>query len=101
MMGQFDDRVERQRKLIAAEEWSRGIKSMHAHSIDSMWYDNRPEDTANGKSVLDIEYNGGLIKRTLDSGKVIYFGERLRGDELIAEWERHNADRRKPYYAYQ
>jgi len=100
MMGQFDDRVERQRKLIAAEEWSRTVKSMHAHSIDSMWYDNRPEDTADGKSVIDIEYNGGLIKRTLDSGETIYFGERLRGDELIRECERHNADRRKPRYAY-
>ena len=101
MMGQFDDRVERQRKLIAAEEWSRGIKALHAHSINSMWYDNRPEDTANGKSVVDVEYNGGLIKRELESGKTIYFGERLRGDALIAEWERHNADRRKPHYAYQ
>lgn len=96
-MGQFDDKVERQRKLIQAEEWSRGVKGMHAHSLSSMWYDNRPEDTADGKSVLDIEYNGGLIKRTLDSGKVIYFGERLRGDALIQEWERHNADKRKRY----
>ena len=33
MMGQFDDKVERQRKLIAAEEWSRGIKALHAHSM--------------------------------------------------------------------
>jgi len=31
-MGQFDDIVERQRKLIQAEEWSRGIKGVHAHS---------------------------------------------------------------------
>ena len=51
-------------------------------------------------SVVDIEYNGGLIKRTLESGSLIYFGERLRGDALIAEWERYNADRRKPHYAY-
>ena len=68
-MGQFDDKVERQRKLIAAEEWSsKGIKAIHAHSMNSMWYDNRPEDTANGKSVLDVEYNGGLIHRKLDDG---------------------------------
>lgn len=99
-MGQFDDKVERQRKLIQAEEWSRGVKGMHAHSLSSMWYDNRPEDTADGTSVLDIEYNGGLIKRTLNSGEVIYFGERLRGDALIQEWERHCADRRKPHYVY-
>ena len=99
-MTEFDDKVERQRKLIAAEEWSRGIKGLHAHSMSSMWYDDRPEDTADGKSVIDVEYNGGLIKRTLDSGKVVYFGERLRGDELIREWERHNADQRKKKYVY-
>ena len=71
MMTQFDDRVKKRTKEIAAEEWSRGIKALHAHRINSMWYDNRPEDTANGKNVVDVEYNGGLIKRTLDSGETI------------------------------
>jgi len=99
-MGQYDDKVERQRRLIEAEKWSRGVKALHAHSLNSMWYDDRPEDTADGKSVMDIEYNGGLIKRTLDSGETIYFGERLRGDELIREWERHCADKRKPKHVY-
>ena len=94
-MTEHDWKVERQRKLIAAEEWSRGVKSMHAHSMSSMWYDNRPEDTANGKSVIDIEYNGGLIKRILDSGKTIYFGERLRGDELIDAYLRVATDTKK------
>lgn len=96
-MGQFDDKVDRQWNLIQAEEWSRGVKGIHAHSLSSMWYDERPEDTANGKSVLDVEYNGGLIKRTLESGEVVYIGERLRGDALIQEWARHNADNRKRY----
>ena len=96
-MGQFDDIVERQRKLIQAEKWSKKVKGVHAHSLTSMWYDNRPEDTAEGKSVIDIEYNGGLIERTLSSGKVIYFGQRLRGDALIREWEAHEADNRRRY----
>jgi len=65
-MGQYDDRVEKQRNKLAAEEWAKGIKSLHAHSLSSMWYDNRPQDTENGKGVLDIEYNNGLIKRQLD-----------------------------------
>ena len=54
-----------------------------------MWYDTRPQDT-DGKSVIDIQYNDGLIERRLDNGEIVYFGERLTGDELIYEWERHN-----------
>ena len=87
-MGQYDDKVERQRLLLAAEEWSNGIKSLHAHSLSSMWYDNRPEDTADGKGVVDKIFNSGLIERTLDNGKTIYFGEKLSGDDLIYAYTR-------------
>jgi len=82
-MGQYDDRVERQRLLIKAEEWAQGVKSMHAHSLSSMWYDDRPEDTADGKGVLDIEYNSGRIERTLHDNSKVSFGEELKGDALI------------------
>ena len=82
-MGQYDDRVERQRLLIKAEEWAQGVKSMHAHSLSSMWYDDRPEDTADGKGVLDVEYNSGLIERTLHDNSKVSFGEELKGDALI------------------
>ena len=85
-MGQYDDKVERQRILLAAEEWALGVKSLHAHSLSSMWYDNRPEDTADGKGVVDRQFNSGLIERTLDNGSVVYFGEQLKGDELIQEF---------------
>tara|TARA_B100001939_G_C16822456_1_gene564937 strand:- start:50 stop:325 length:276 start_codon:yes stop_codon:yes gene_type:complete len=82
-MGQYDDRVERQRLLIKAEEWAQGVKSMHAHSLSSMWYDDRPEDTADGKGVLDVEYNNGRIERTLHDNSKVSFGEELKGDALI------------------
>lgn len=82
-MGQYDDRVERQRLLIKAEEWAQGVKSMHAHSLSSMWYDDRPEDTADGKGVLDVEYNSGRIERTLHDNSKVSFGEELKGDALI------------------
>ena len=29
MMGQFDDKVQRQRTLLKAEEWAKTVKSMH------------------------------------------------------------------------
>jgi len=88
-MTQYKNEVEKQAKLLAAEEWAVGVKGVHAHSLNSMWYDTRPQDT-DGKNVLDIEYNDGLIERRLESGEIVYFGERLTGDDLVYEWERSN-----------
>jgi hypothetical protein len=87
-MGQYNDRVERQRILLEAEEWAKDVKGMHAHSLNSMWYDTRPQDTEDGKGVLDIEYNSGLIKRTTHDGSIVYFGKELKGDELIDAYTR-------------
>lgn len=90
-MGQYDDRVERQRLLLAAEEWAKTVRSVHAHSLNSMWYDTRPQDTEDGKSVMDIQYNSGLIERKTDDGYTVCFGKELKGDELIQEYSRHSA----------
>lgn len=87
-MGQFNDKVERQRLLLEAEEWSKKVDTLHAHSLSSMWYDTRPEDTSNGKSVVDIIYNSGLIERELSDGTKVYFGEVLKGDDLIQSYVR-------------
>ena len=94
-MGQYNDKVERQRLLLEAEAWSEGIKSLHAHGMSSMWYDNRPQDTANGKGVIDRQFNSGLIERTLNDGTIVYFGKKLKGDELISEYVRYNTSQRK------
>lgn len=89
-MGQYDYKVERQRTLLKAEAWAKSVKGVHAHSLDSMWYDTRPQDTEDGKSVLDIEYNNGLIERKTHDGFTVYFGEKLTGDALVDAYERHN-----------
>ena len=60
---QYKDIVEYQRAKLAAEEWKDGLQNFHLHQLKSMWYDNRPQDTENGKGVLDTHYNNGLIKR--------------------------------------
>ena len=88
-MGQYSDRVERQRLLLEAEEWAQGVASLHAHSLSSMWYDTRPQDTQDGKGVVDKQYNSGLIERTLDDGSIVYFGKELKGDELIDAYTRN------------
>ena len=61
-MTQYDDRVLKQKMLLDAEEWSKNVACIHAHSSNSMYYDDRPEDT-DGKSVIDVEYNSGIIER--------------------------------------
>lgn len=87
-MGQYQDKVERQRILLEAEEWAKGVSCLHAHSLSSMWYDTRPQDTQDGKGVVDKQYNSGLIERTLQDGSVVYFGKELEGDELIDAYTR-------------
>lgn len=90
-MGQYDDRVERQRLLLEAEKWAKEVDGIHAHSLSSMWYDTRPQDTEDGKSVIDVQYNSGLIKRTCDDGSTLYFGKELTGDDLISEYVRRKS----------
>lgn len=87
-MSQWKSKVEKQRLLLKAEDWAKGVKSIHAHSLNSMWYDTRPQDTQDGKGVVDRQFNSGLIERTLDDGSIVYFGKELKGDELIREYER-------------
>jgi hypothetical protein len=89
-MTQYDDKVQYQRDLMAAEEWSKTFSSFHNHSISSMWYDTRPQDTQDSKRVTDIIYNSGLIQRTCADGAVVYFGKELTGQELIDSYNKHN-----------
>tara|TARA_B100002019_G_scaffold274330_1_gene271173 strand:+ start:893 stop:1183 length:291 start_codon:yes stop_codon:yes gene_type:complete len=91
-MGEFNHRVERQRLLLEAEEWAKGFMSMHTHSLNSMWYDTRPQDTEDGKMVTDIQYNNGLIERRLSDGTKVYFGKELKGDDLIDQYQKYTGN---------
>ncbi len=86
MMTEYDFRVERQRDLLAAEEWAKGVKSMHVHSLKSMWYDDRPQDTDTG-NVTDVQFNDGRIERS-KNGKVIHtWNDDVKtGDDLISAY---------------
>jgi len=87
-MTQYKQAVNKQRLLLEAEKWAESVKSLHVHSLNSMWYDNRPQDTENNTSVTDIQYNSGLIERKLSNGKTVHFGAKLQGEELIREFVR-------------
>jgi hypothetical protein len=86
-MTQFNDRVEKQRLKIEAEEWANGVKSIHAHSLTSLWYDKGREDG----SVLDVQYNDGRVKREITStGETIILGTQLVGDALLEQYVRES-----------
>jgi|TARA_B100001094_G_C17832841_1_gene624089 hypothetical protein len=85
-MTEYNETVERQRLLLEAEKWSQGVKSLHAHSFTSMWYDTRGNDG----SVMDIEYNNGVVKREIKStGETVYFGKALTGQALLDSYIRN------------
>ena len=87
-MGQYDYVVEQQRLLLEAEEWAKGVKTLHTHSLKFMYYDDRPEDTDIGP-VTDREYNSGIIERYRGGELIHTFGTPLSGDALIQEYRRN------------
>ena len=91
IMSEYDDKVQQQRDKLAAEKWAKGVRSLQAHSLKSMWYDDRPQDTDNG-SVMDVHYNDGSIQRTIQStGETVIMGKQLTGEDLVYEYSRHNS----------
>lgn len=88
-MSQYNDVVERQRVKLEAEVWAKQVKSIHAHTTKSMWYETNPEDFEHGP-VTDIEYNSGVIERTLANGAKRTIGKRLSSDELVDEYKRNS-----------
>ena len=85
-MPQYNERVEQQRRLLKAEEHPDNITNIHVHSLNSMWYDDRPQDTEN-HSVTDIDYLSGKIERTLHDGTKIVLVEGATGNDLVSKVE--------------
>ena len=86
-MSEFKDRVERQRNKLLAEEWANGIKALHAHSLDSVWYGTGRKDG----SVLDTEYNDGRVMRKIDkTGEIVWLNldNVVKGEQLIQAFSR-------------
>ena len=91
-MTQYKSKVELQKKILAAEEFADNIKGMQVHRMNSMWYDNRPQDTEK-HSVTDIEYMSGKIERTLHDGTKVVLVEGEIGEKLVDKIETQLTDR--------
>ena len=87
-MSEYDEQVQAQRLKLEAEEWAKGVKSLHSHSLKSMWYDTRPQDTDNG-SVQDIQFNDGRVQRTINKTvEVVIVGKQITEEELVDKYKR-------------
>tara|TARA_B100000575_G_scaffold25373_1_gene17151 strand:+ start:2702 stop:2965 length:264 start_codon:yes stop_codon:yes gene_type:complete len=85
-MTEYAETVERQRLLLEAEEWAKGINQIHVFdaSTTNMWYEEHPED---GR-VTDTTYNDGRIVRTQGDQTLRVYGNRLTGDDLIDKYSK-------------
>ena len=90
-MTEYNDVVEQQRIRLNAQEWAKCMTDMHVHSLNSMWYDDRPQDTENNKMVTDIRYNSGIIKRWQDGVLIHTFGKRLSNQEIVEAYLKGSA----------
>lgn len=88
-MTQYDKDVETVRLTRLAEIWALSLRTLHVHSLSSMYYDTRPQDTANGKKVTDREYNSGVIERSQDGVIIHTFGKPLKGEALLAAYRKN------------
>ena len=85
-MTQYQELVLERAKQIAAEDWAKGIKDMHSHRINSMWYEPHP-NIVKHRNVLDITYNDGRITR--DEVEIV--PSQYKGKELVHQWEKTNS----------
>ena len=88
-MSEYNDVVHRQKVILEAEIWAKGVATIHAHSLTSMYYETRPDRTGDELMVLDIEFNDGVIEREyLRTGKKETIGTHLTGQELYEAFSR-------------
>ena len=91
-MTQYNDKVELQKQILKAEEYKDTPKNLHAHSLDSMWYETDETKPQTKEGVIDIQYMDGRIERTLKNGKKITLVEGMKGEDLVQEVTRNLAD---------
>ena len=91
-MTEYRERVDMQKKILLAEEYRQSPKWIHAHSLDSMWYETDETKPQTKEGVIDIQYMDGRIERTLKNGKKITLVEGMKGEDLVQEVTRNLAD---------
>ena len=90
-MGQHRDKVEHQALRLDAEEWAKGVKQIHVHRLNSLWYETKESiNDMDSGNVTDTIYNDGRIQRSQNGIVIRTFGDVLTGDELVHEYGKYN-----------
>jgi len=89
-MTQYDERVEKQRLKLDAEEWGSRVKDLHAFNSDDcmMSYTDRKDGR-----VIDTRYNNGRIRRYIvEQDKYVEIGKLMPKKSIINQFSRVMAD---------
>ena len=89
-MSEYDSVVEKQRLLLEAEKWAKGVKMIHSHSLTSMHYETQAsaDDIEENGPVTDTQYNNGTIHRYRNGKLLRIIGKELKGDDLLDSYVR-------------
>ena len=93
-MTEYNNKVDLQRRTLAAEEYKNSITDIHTHRIKSMWYETeQTKKHTDRSSVCDTTYMDGRIEReVLNTGEKFILVEGAKGEKLVGMIERHLAD---------
>ena len=92
-MTEYKERVKLQKQILLAEQYRNNVVAIHAHSLDSMWYETAKTKKDAVKGVVDTQYMDGRIERKVSStGKRYTIVEGRTGADLVQEVTRNLAD---------
>ena len=92
-MTQYDDKIEKQKLLLAAEDMKDEVTQIHAHKLTSMYYETELSILYfEIGGVTDVNYMDGRIERTRADGTKYVLVEGKTGNELIQEITRRLQD---------
>lgn len=93
-MTEYKERVKLQKQILLAEQYRNNVVAIHAHSLDSMWYETAKTKKDAVKGVVDTQYMDGRIERLVNDGsdRTYLLVEGRTGADLVQEVTRNLAD---------
>jgi len=88
-MTEFTSAVLKQKLILEAEEWARGVVQVHIFNTDNTQVGYDYPNPMRCGYVTDTTYNDGTILREVhSSGAKMMFGEKLQGEALLQKYLR-------------
>ena len=89
-MTEFTWAVARQKLMLEAEEWARGVVQVHIFNTDTTQVGYDYPNPMRCGYVTDTSYNDGTVLREVHgTGAKMMFGEKLQGEALLEKYLRN------------